>query len=42
MQASLYHFLPDAHEIVERMLAAAGRRVIVSEPVRNLASSQNP
>jgi SAM-dependent methyltransferase len=42
MQASLYHFLPDAHEIVDRMLDAAGDRVIVSEPVRNLASSANP
>jgi SAM-dependent methyltransferase len=42
MQASLYHFLPDASEIVDRMLAAARERVIVSEPVRNLASSQNP
>lgn len=42
MQASLYHFLPDAGPILERMLAAARRRVIVSEPVRNLASSPNP
>lgn len=42
MQASLYHFLPGASQIVERMLGAAQDRVIVSEPVRNLASSQNP
>jgi SAM-dependent methyltransferase len=42
MQASLYHFLPDAAAIVDRMLAAATDRVIVSEPVRNLASSTNP
>lgn len=42
MQASLYHFLPDAEAIVERMLAAARDRVIVSEPVRNLASSELP
>jgi SAM-dependent methyltransferase len=42
IQASLYHFLPDADRIVERMLAAARQRVIVSEPVRNLASSTNP
>lgn len=40
MQASLYHFLPDADAIVERMRAAATTRVIVSEPVRNLASSR--
>ena len=39
LQASLYHFLPDAERIVDRMLAAARDRAIVSEPVRNLASS---
>jgi len=39
LQASLYHFLPHAERIVDRMLAAANERVIVSEPVRNLASS---
>jgi SAM-dependent methyltransferase len=42
MQASLYQFLPDAAQIVARMLAAARERVIISEPVRNLASSANP
>ena len=42
MQASLYHFLPDAGRIIDRMLAAARERVIISEPVRNLASSENP
>jgi SAM-dependent methyltransferase len=41
MQASLYHFLPDAGRIIDRMLAAASGRVIVSEPVRNLATSSN-
>ncbi|MBV8432376.1 MAG: class I SAM-dependent methyltransferase, partial [Solirubrobacterales bacterium] len=41
MQASLYHFLPQPEAIIDRMLAAARERVIVSEPVRNLASSQN-
>jgi SAM-dependent methyltransferase len=40
MQASLYHFLPDPEGIVERMIAAARDRVIVSEPIRNLASSE--
>lgn len=40
LQASLYHFLPDAERIVDRMLAAARERVIMSEPVRNLASSE--
>jgi len=42
MQASLYHFLPDAGAIVDRMVAAARDRVIVSEPIRNLASSNLP
>jgi SAM-dependent methyltransferase len=42
MQASLYHFLPDAAAIIDQMLAAARRRVIVSEPVRNLAASDVP
>ncbi len=42
MQASLYHFLPDAAQIVDRMLAAAGDRVIIAEPIRNLASSELP
>jgi SAM-dependent methyltransferase len=42
MQASLYHFLPDAQEILDRMLAAARELIVISEPVRNLASSDNP
>jgi SAM-dependent methyltransferase len=42
IQASLYHFLPDAGGIIDRMLAAARELVIVSEPVRNLASSGLP
>jgi len=40
MQASLYQFLPDAEAVVRRMRAAADTAVIVSEPVRNLASSR--
>jgi hypothetical protein len=40
MQASLYQFLPHADAIVRRMRAAAGMSVVVSEPVRNLASSR--
>lgn len=42
MQASLYHFLPDAEAMVRRMLAAARERVVISEPVRNLAGSRVP
>ena len=42
IQASLYHFLPDADQIIERMLTAALDRVIVSEPIRNLSTSSIP
>jgi SAM-dependent methyltransferase len=42
MQASLYHFLPEAGAVLDRMLAAARESVIVSEPIRNLASSALP
>ena len=42
IQASLYHFLPQPEPIVDLMLAAARDRAIVSEPVRNLASSDVP
>ncbi len=42
MQASLYHFLPSAEAIVERMLDAAAERVIVAEPIRNLSHSRRP
>ncbi len=42
MQASLYHFLPGANTIVDRMLAAARDRVIIAEPIRNLSSSRVP
>ncbi|PXX56470.1 methionine biosynthesis protein MetW [Nocardia tenerifensis] len=41
MQASLYHFLPDPAPVLDRMLAAAGKQVIIAEPVRNMASSEN-
>lgn len=40
MQASLYHFLPYAEAMVQRMRAAARGSVIIAEPVRNLASSR--
>jgi len=41
MQASLHHFLPDASQVVDRMLQAARRRVIIAEPIRNLATSNS-
>lgn len=40
MQASLYHFLPDPRAIIDRMMAAAGRQVIIAEPIRNWADSR--
>lgn len=41
MQASLFHFLPDASGVVDRMLRAAQKQVVIAEPVRNLASSDS-
>ncbi|WP_330254036.1 methionine biosynthesis protein MetW [Nocardia sp. NBC_00565] len=41
MQASLYHFLPEPAPIIDRMLAAARKQVIIAEPIRNLATSDN-
>jgi SAM-dependent methyltransferase len=40
MQASLYHFRPDAEPMVRRRRAAARSRVVIAEPVRNLAASR--
>ena len=42
IQASLYHFLPDPAPLLSRMERAARHRVIVAEPIRNLAGSRNP
>jgi SAM-dependent methyltransferase len=42
MQASLYHFLPHPETVVDRMVTAARDRVVISEPIRNLASSGIP
>ena len=42
MQASLYHFLPNAAPVLDRMLAAAEEKVILAEPIKNLASSSVP
>jgi SAM-dependent methyltransferase len=39
MQASLYHFLPDAVPILKRMRDAATRALIISEPINNFAKS---
>jgi SAM-dependent methyltransferase len=42
MQASLYHFLPNPRPVVDRMLEAATVNVLLTEPIRNLADSENP
>jgi hypothetical protein len=42
LHASLYQFMPEHAAIVGRLLGAARRTLIVSEPVRNLSSSPNP
>jgi SAM-dependent methyltransferase len=42
MLGSLYHFLPDPAPLVERMLEAASRQVIFSEPIRNWSQSRFP
>ena len=39
MQAALYQFHPDAAGMIRRLLQAAGRRVIIAEPVKNLSES---
>jgi SAM-dependent methyltransferase len=42
MQASLYQFLPGAAAVVGRLCEAARERVLLAEPVRNLADSRVP
>jgi glycosyltransferase involved in cell wall biosynthesis len=42
MCSSLYHFQRCADEVLARLKRAAGRAVIVSEPVRNLSTHTNP
>jgi hypothetical protein len=38
LQASLYQFMPEHRLVVDKLLAAARRMLIIAEPVRNLAS----
>jgi len=42
MQGSLYHFLPNAAPVLDRMLEAADKEVIIAEPIKNLSSSKIP
>jgi hypothetical protein len=41
MLSSLYQFIPHERELVEEMLRRARRRVLVSEPVHNWATSDS-
>jgi hypothetical protein len=42
MQGSLYQFIPNEHEILEKLLASARHTLIISEPVKNLSNSPIP
>jgi SAM-dependent methyltransferase len=42
MQASLYHFMDCAEPLIERMVAAATREVVLAEPVHNVARQPGP
>jgi len=41
MMGSMYHFIPDADKVLSRMKAVASKRVIISEPVKNIVTSKN-
>jgi SAM-dependent methyltransferase len=40
MQGSLYHFLPEPSSVIERMIVAAERQVLIAEPIRNVTDSR--
>jgi trans-aconitate methyltransferase len=42
IQGALYFFLPDPSALLDRMLAAATKQVIIAESIRNLSSSRIP
>ena len=42
IHASLYQFMPNHEFVVRKLLAAAKNVLLISEPIRNLSSSQNP
>jgi len=41
MQGSLYQFIPNEKRVVRKLLDAAKRQLIISEPIRNRAQSNN-
>jgi SAM-dependent methyltransferase len=42
IQGALYFFLPNPNPLIERMLAAANKEVIIAEAIRNLSDSALP
>jgi len=42
MQASLYQFIPRQKYVVDKLLASATKKVLIAEPIKNLATSSNP
>jgi SAM-dependent methyltransferase len=42
IQGSLHQFIPHHEELLERLRSSARKKLIVSEPVRNLISSDKP
>lgn len=42
MMASLYQFIPQERAIIQKLLGSARKKVIITEPISNLSSSQNP
>lgn len=42
IQASLYQFIPNHHFVINKLLDAAKKELIISEPVINLGNSSNP
>jgi trans-aconitate methyltransferase len=41
MQASLYQFMPEHQQIIDNLLESALKKVIISEPIVNLSTSDN-
>jgi SAM-dependent methyltransferase len=41
MLSSLYQFIPRHEEILDKLTASARKKVVVSEPIKNVASSKN-
>jgi hypothetical protein len=41
MQASLYHFIPDEKKVIDKLLNACKKAVIISENVENLSNSSS-